>query len=278
MTDWTNWVKDEKTRAAMDYILNGGRMDEKDAANVLSRMWDESPQHIAKAVGQDFYDKYYPTNRGGPVWKDGKPIGVVDHYTTGVNARGVLRWFSSEPRGPDVGTSSAHVVIDREGVIMFVVNPLTHVAWHAPGANNNHIGIENVNAGLLRKAGDRYYRMRAIPYREDRIPMIQTIKEEYWEPYTCTQVVANILLKRLFFAAIPTIKREHLVDHEMVDPTRKRDCGPLWPLQEINDMAITDVRFRDMEWTKHDLLREPVLELFLDNVKGSLAGDAPLHV
>lgn len=275
MSIWTDWVKDVTIRDALDHVIDGGRMDEKDALDALSKMWDESPEHIAAATGKDFYENYYPTDRHGPEWKDGRPKGIVDHYTTGIDSKGVLRWFSSEPRGPDAGNSSAHVVIDRDGVITFVVNPLKNVAWHAPGANSTHIGIEIVNAGLLRKAGDRYYRMRAIPYLEDRIGSIREVNGEYWEPYTSAQTVANIALKRLFFAAIPTIKREYMVDHEMVNPQRKRDCGPLWPLQSLNDLVIHDVPFRDAYWAKSALLNTSMFEL---EVSRLLEGDAPLHV
>jgi N-acetyl-anhydromuramyl-L-alanine amidase AmpD len=58
-------------------------------------------------------------------------------------ARNVARWFA----GKDAPRASAHYCIDDREVIQCVKD--TDVAWHAPGANSNGIGLEH--AGYARQ-------------------------------------------------------------------------------------------------------------------------------
>jgi N-acetyl-anhydromuramyl-L-alanine amidase AmpD len=63
--------------------------------------------------------------------------------------------------------------------------------------------------------------------------------------------------------------RERFTDHNHLDPDRKRDCGPLWPLDNLNnlvflwqdgyrfswagkeDLALADVQTFTAEMYKH---------------------------
>lgn len=235
------WVNHPRLRAALSLLANGGRLDPDDAVEILSILRDESAFHIKRLIGKRYYKKFYPTNRYGKPWDLDCPKGIVDHYTAGVAARGTLRWFSAEPRGPGVSNSSAHIVIDHDGTIVIVVNPLTYVAWHAPGVNSTHIGIEHVNAGLLRKHEGKLYYQKRRTYPVERYSRIEEINGECWEPYTTAQIVSNVILKRLFLCIFSTMTRAGFVDHQQVDPNRKRDCGPLWPLDAINSLAFSGI-------------------------------------
>jgi N-acetyl-anhydromuramyl-L-alanine amidase AmpD len=273
--DWFSWIEDESLRGAADYTLNGGVFNQDDAIRALGELWAESSTQIKKRVGEDFYAQHFPTDRHGGQWKSGNPVGVVDHYTAGISARGTLKWFSKRPRGPGVGNSSAHAVISREGVIYLVVNPLEHVAWHARGANSTSVGIEHVNAGLLlRKTDGKFYYLDRYEYPASRVADLQEVNpNDFWEPYTAAQLVANLVFKRWLIWAVPEgqMQEDRFVDHQEVEPDRKIDCGPLWPLYKINELAFSDKPIRGMDWLEKDVLSKQDADQFKAEVAKHLA-------
>jgi N-acetyl-anhydromuramyl-L-alanine amidase AmpD len=273
--DWFSWIEDDSLRGGADYTLNGGAFDQDDARRALSKLWAESATQIQSQVGKDFYAEHYPTTRYGGQWKKGNPVGVVDHYTAGIDPRGTLLWFSSKPRGQGIGNSSAHAVISREGVIYLVVNPLERVAWHARGANRTSVGIEHVNAGLLlRKTDGKFYYLKTRAYPEDRVADIQEVNPgEHWEPYSVAQIVANIVFKRWLIWAAPEgqMKEDLFVDHQEVEPDRKIDCGLLWPLYEINELVFSEKPIRDMDWLEKTILTKDDVDQFKAEVVKYLA-------
>ena len=256
--DWFTWFENTKLRIAADMTVNGGRLSPGDALHVLSSLYIESERHIAKQVGESFFSRFFPSNRHGGKWDNKCPFGVVDHYTAGISTAGPLKWFSAMQRS---GTSSAHAVIGHDGIIYLVIHPLKHIAWHARGANNTHVGIEHVNAGLLRKNGNQFFYQGTRVYARELHHLPQKIGNKWWEPYRVAQIVSNIVLKRWLVTAIPWMQQEHFVDHQAVDPNRKTDCGPLWPLNEINQLVFSWKPIRDMEWLKKEFLeKESVVE------------------
>lgn len=255
MKDWFPWVQNKNLKAALDYTMNGGKMDPDQAEEKLDLLTIEGEYLTEKIVGTDFYKQYFPSDRHGSHWKTECPYGVVDHFTAGTQAAGTLKWFSSRARGVGASNSSAHAVIDRNGTIIIVIDPLMHVAWHAPGANSTHVGIEHVNAGLLRKDGEAYFWQNTRQYPKERIPELQEIDGKFWEPYYTQQIVSNVILKRWLIEARPEMmEREHFIDHQQVDPNRKIDCGPLWPLDGINDLVFSREPVREMKWLEKDYL------------------------
>jgi len=255
LKDWFSWIKNNKLRAAADYTLNGGVFEAEEAAKTVQLLCEESCEQIKNKVGDEFYSKYYPSKRCGGRWNSISPVGVVDHYTAGISERGTLRWFSNEPRGPKIKNSSAHAVINRDGVIYVVINPLEKIAYHATWANKDHVGIEHVNAGLLlRKTGEKFYYNSTRAYPEIRVPQIQETGDKLWEPYTSAQIVSNLVLKRWLLDALPTLEEGHFTEHADIDPDRKLDCGPLWPLFELNDLVFSRKCVRGMEWQKKKYL------------------------
>ena len=236
-----DWILTDKVRAAADLVFNGGELDAADARHVLELLQSESEQHIRNRVGNSFYDKYFPTNRHGGNWKDGAPIGWVDHYTAGIKCSRTLRWFSKRSRGPGVGNSCSHLLMDYDGTSIILVNPLTTITWHATWANRTYIGIEHVNAGRLDKDDNDdeflYMSKHLYPVKDDK--PVQEIDGKFWEPYTTAQIAANIVLKRLVLQVLPSLDKEKFVDHEIIDPNRKQDCGPLWPLKALNSLVFS---------------------------------------
>ncbi len=258
MKNWFPWAKNETLKAEMTYTMNGGKMGPDRAEEALSRLRNESELTTRSLIGSDFYKKYYPTSRHGGNWNTGKPYGVVDHYTAGIRARDTLKWFSNRPRGSGVDNSSAHVILNRDGAVIILIDPLTTVAWHARSANRSYVGIEHINAGLLRKDGDKFFYLSNRKYPQNRTQELQEVTSgKYWEPYKTCQIVSNIIFKRWLIDARPEVmEREHFVDHQQIDPQRKRDCGPLWPLDGINDLVFSGEPIRDMPWLKKDSMME----------------------
>lgn len=254
--DWFHWIQNPSLRAAADLVLNGGRLPQEDARRVINDLQEESVLQIKAKVGDSFYAEHYPTNRHGPAWKDGLPFGLVDHYTAGISGRATLKWFSSREREEGVSNSSAHYVLDRDGIVLQLINPLEKISWHARSFSYTHIGIEHVNAGVLRKVNGELRYLNIRKYPKDRVDQVQVIEGEHWEPYKVRQIVTNIVLKRWLLMAIPTLKHDGFIDHEMADPMRKRDCGPLWPLHDINALAFSDKPIRDMFWMDSDWLSQ----------------------
>lgn len=231
------WASSPYTREVLLKLLLGHRFNEKEADRAYGTLWSESAQRITQKVGPR-YARYFPSNRHGGSWL-GNPIGVVDHYTAGISAKSTLVWFSNRPRGPGVGQSSAHAVIDFDGTIYLVIS-LERIAWHARGANCSHVGIEHVNPGLLRKGTRRimFRGTRALPRHMEK--HVSESGGKLWYEYTTKQIASNIALKRLALCMYPdSMVRERFVDHQMVDPRRKQDCGPLWPLDKINDFVFS---------------------------------------
>ena len=271
MKDWFNWVKTSSLQAAADLTLNGGRFNLEDAICVVKELNEESVLHIKEYVGEEFYTQYFPSKRHGKNWSSPFPSGLVDHYTAGIKASHTLKWFSNKKRSIR-GNSSAHILIDRNGIILSVIDPLTKIAWHAGDDNTSNIGVEHVNAGLLTKNSDgKFYYQETRSYPESRIPRIQQIEDMYWEPYSTAQIISNIVLKRWLFEAIPTLKEDYFTDHQALDPDRKLDCGPLWPLYELNELVFSWKPVRGMDWAKKSFLSVGDIEEFKLEVRDYIA-------
>jgi len=77
---------------------------------------------------------------------------IVIHTMEAVEKRGtaraVARWFA----GPNAPRASAHYCVDATEIIQCVKD--VDVAWHAPGANRQGIGIEH--AGFARQSEEQW--------------------------------------------------------------------------------------------------------------------------
>lgn len=272
MRDLFPWIRNRNLRRLADSVVDGQPVNQTAARSGLDILKLESQATIRSLVTPEYYSRYYPTKRTGGAWGPGKPVGVVDHFTGAAAAGSSLRWFSSEPRKPETGNSSAHVVIDRNGTIMIVVDPLSRVAFHATIANQTHVGIEHVNCGELQQTPTGLLLfMGTYKYPAERISQVQVVGGSMWESYTALQLVSNIVLKRLLRYALPTLERSHFVQHKDIDPGRKVDCGPLWPAPEIDNLVFSDVAFRDMSWTQLETLTAQDTTKFKQDVRTLLS-------
>lgn len=81
---------------------------------------------------------------------------VVLHSTEGAEVGGAARAVASWFAGKQAPNASAHYVVDNDAIVQCVKE--NDVAWHAPGANHNGVGIEHVGYARQSAAewGDPY--------------------------------------------------------------------------------------------------------------------------
>jgi len=243
------FVRDSKLRNLLIQTAAGAMVNAEDANNALYALMAEGERVLKEWVGKRFYDNYFPTNRHGGHWKNGRPVGVVDHYTAGLEGARACRWFSSRARNPGEGSSSAHFVVEADGRCVVLVDPLTHIAYHATWANKDRVGIEHVNAGVLQEHEGAYFYQNVHPYPRERTAnkRVEISGGEPWEVFSTAQVVMNVVIKRLLIATLDTMDPTKFVDHQQIDPRRKRDCGPMWPLWEVNKWAFSNGSLLDLD-------------------------------
>lgn len=283
------WVVSKALKDGLLAVARGGQpLDKSVSTDLIKMLGEEAMLYLTHELGEVYTKKNFPTNRHGGPWAAGTPVGVVDHYTAAPNIGGTLRWFSKEVRPAGSGNSSSHYVVGTDGVAIQLVDPLTTVAWHATVANKDHIGIEHVNCGLLEPKDGGFLFMDKLRYQVDMArppeemfyvsPWVRPENRKtkpaeklgWWEPFSVAQVITNIVLKRLFLAAIPTIKTTGFVQHRDIDPTGKIDCGPLWPDKEINLLAQTDTNLIGMNWAQWRFLDKNGLLQMAKEVKNAL--------
>jgi N-acetyl-anhydromuramyl-L-alanine amidase AmpD len=75
-------------------------------------------------------------------------IHTMESPEKGTTAENVAAWFA----GPTAPNASAHYCVDQDSVVQCVKD--SDVAWHAPGANHNGIGIEH--AGYAKQTPEEW--------------------------------------------------------------------------------------------------------------------------
>lgn len=232
---------------------------------------------LTKHLGSKMAQTYYPTTRHAGPWAEGQPSGWVDHYTAAGSTRSAVLWFSSRPRPEGSKQSSAHLVVSPEGEVVTTVNPLANGAFHAGKANDWAIGVEHVNCGFLKRVSEQppkftYMDPIDLPYAiEDERPPVRLVVDgvvTYWEPYTTAQFITNIVVKRLFRAVLaPKLDDpSKFTEHSALSPAKK-DCGPLWPLEELNALAFhPEISLDRMAWVKTKYMNTEELKAFKEEV------------
>ena len=174
-----------------------------------------------------------------------KPRIVVIHFTAGSTARSSAEWF----RNPRNTSSSAHVVIERDGSVLQCVS-FEKVAWHAGksrwrdivGLNKSSIGIELANWGALRPAGDGWEtstgKRIAAPFmgvHRNGNPDGST-RAIGWEPYPEEQFEAA---RRLVEALMAAYGINEIVGHDDISPIRKSDPGPAFNMGRFRTCLLS---------------------------------------
>lgn len=161
---------------------------------------------------------------------------AVVHFTAGGTARSSAEWF----RHPQNGSSSAHVVIERDGTIIQCVS-FEKVAWHAGksswhglvGLNKHSIGIELANWGALRSASGGWVTSTGKAIAEPFMGIHRNGNPDGsrrpigWEPYPGEQFDAA---KNLVEALIAAYGIDEIVGHDDIAPVRKSDPGPAFDM------------------------------------------------
>jgi len=177
-----------------------------------------------------------------PCPKNTKPIKerafIILHYTATTQTIPTIRYL----RKSDSGVS-AHLIIGRDGSITQLV-PFNTQAWHAGISgykfkkqqynylNNYSIGIELVNAGLLKHICETFYTTFGTIIPKDEI--YRDIKDgrptKYWHQYTNEQIESLIEVCKCLKKHYPEIK--DILGHSDIT-SRKIDPGKALPWNKI---------------------------------------------
>jgi N-acetylmuramoyl-L-alanine amidase len=166
---------------------------------------------------------------------------IVIHYTAGTRSRSAENTFLDRS-----AKTSAHLIIDRDGAILQMV-AFNRRAWHAGVSrwrgldylNSFAIGIELVNAGRLKKVGERWLTWIGQEIPVDDV-MVATHKHETapagWQLYTEAQLMATIAVCQTLRQAYAGIL--DVIGHDDIAPTRKSDPGPAFPMDSVRSRAM----------------------------------------
>ncbi len=160
---------------------------------------------------------------------------LILHYTAGQTLDGAVSWFMNP-----AAEASAHFVVARDGSIVQMVS-LDRRAWHAGvsqwgdlrSLNAHSIGIEIVNAGKLRRTSRGWvtWAERVVP--DDEVTVAKHRLESVetgWHEYTTAQIDAVLELSVALHAAFAF---KDVLGHDDIAPDRKKDPGPLFPLDAL---------------------------------------------
>lgn len=201
-----------------------------------------------------------PTGPGAKVrkWKFGRPKGIIEHFTAGVSWKSSAAWLNN----PTNQHSSCHFLITDTlvteveairakypsihflPVTCLLLSDIKQGTWHAGWANSMCVGIENRNAGEIRKKGDKYYWWARnwtdeFPAVLGKTPVF--VNGKYWEPYTKGQIKANIHIGRALQAMTSAeggLSRNWIIPHSCVSG-QKADTGPAFPLFDVRDAVFS---------------------------------------
>ncbi len=176
---------------------------------------------------------------------------LVIHFTSGASARSSAEWF----RAPQNRSSSAHLVIDRDGSVVQCV-PFDTVAWHAGrsqwkglvGLNRHSLGIELANWGDLTRRGAAWVTSTGMPIPDPVMAAHRNGNPDGsrspigWEPYPEAQLRTATEIAR---ALAETYGIAEIVGHDDIAPTRKSDPGPAFPMERLRAAVIGSGRDED---------------------------------
>jgi N-acetylmuramoyl-L-alanine amidase len=177
---------------------------------------------------------------------------LILHYTAGRTAQAAADWLIK----PEV-KASAHLVVGHDGTTgptgdLIQLAPLEDRTWHAGGAssswrggpvNSRSIGIEIVNVGPLTRVGAGYTDWTGRAYRGQVYTDPATGKA--WEAYPEAQIARVLELVTFLVRLFPRLglvderpgELPRICGHQDVDPKRKIDPGPAFPMAQIVTLA-----------------------------------------
>lgn len=226
-------------------LAQGVSISKQDAQDALAALFIHSHARI-QAKFPEVAGNYPTQQYTNPRRRDlqDKPLFWIDHFTGGVRLASTLNWFSSMrlSDGSRPGAST-HFVIGYHDVPYYII-PIEFCAWHARSRNRDSIGVEMVNAGPVHtKNGVWHFHSGFLPRLVLAELTPRRINPPYkgsanYLPYTADQVTNNIILKRLVVAATGIqLVRDRFTGHSDWQ-IGKKDPGPLWPMENINDAVF----------------------------------------
>lgn len=211
-----------------------------------------------------------PTSPGNKVrrWKYGYPKGIIMHYTGGVGWKSTIQHLN----GAQNPKSSCHfLVLDRHineyqastryypilqtlPTSVFMLSDLDRSTFHATWANEMCVGIENRNAGLVRKSGSQWNwwpsNWTAVFPHEELGKLPVKIGDKWWEPYTKSQLVSNIVLGRMLhslYQGTGGLDPSWILPHSAIEE-RKYDTGRAYPFNTVRDAILNKHSINSMSW------------------------------
>ena len=206
---------------------------------------------------------FYPTKQYYPdILKDVSALWWVDHFTAGCNVKGTLTWFSSQKINKNGTTqypgASAHFVIGYAEMPFYII-PITCGGWHEPRRNRDSIAVEMVNVGAVQKKDDDYYYNNGtIKIPSDLVKALPPVSlnppfrgAQRMQPFTTSQILHNLTLKRLVIAALPGKMDIHRMSAHTDWREGKQDTGPLFPFRDVNLSAFEFLPIREYSFIQN---------------------------
>lgn len=204
-----------------------------------------------------------PSSPNAGAWRK-SPKGAILHYTASGDWKSPVRWFNAFPK------ASAHVVVAHhldpalaglaDDLPLVKALPVTTIqcvdprlaAWHATWVNGLCYGIENRNAGLVKRdnpsAPWRHWPKAPGSDEEWTAPApvtgqayVATSDTTGYEPYSKAQLVTDVLLLRYVAALFGEPLEPHWVLPHSAVQSNKFDTGPLFPIHEVRRLACIDI-------------------------------------
>ena len=159
-----------------------------------------------------------------------------------------------------------HFVSFFDGTPFYILK-IAHCCWGEPRRNADAIHIELVNP-LVCRLKDGVWHFWAGPISQKLLDggLVPVSLDKpfrgakYMMPYTWSQVITNIKLKRLCVMATGRMSPERMSQHTDWRES-KFDMGPLWPHKVINDAA-----FEMMPVEEYDFMKAFVVPSTMDDI------------
>lgn len=156
---------------------------------------------------------------------------IIVHTTAGWTKAGAIRTLKRKHL-------SYHYLIDYDGSVEQLIDPVKYVAFHAGRVNDYSIGVSLVNVAYeTNKVKEKPIENNTAPW-EKRIwyhPKNGRKTNKKWQPFTPEQISSwTVLMKRLVTNF--KIKKENIQMHAAVSEKVKMDPGPMLPWDETLDL------------------------------------------
>jgi N-acetyl-anhydromuramyl-L-alanine amidase AmpD len=202
-------------------------------------------------------------------WRDGRPQGVMFHYTAGVGWTESIRHLNG-PNPPNKAASAQFFVLDRQlsayvpfyakyselqilPTMVLMLAPLDKSTYHGNWANDRCVGIENRNAGLLRERKGLVYwwpNQYTTLFPADLGKTAVRLDGKLWEPYTRDQLISNIILGQALGCLYQGLDPSWIIPHSAVNRD-KLDAGRAFPMLFIRQAIMEQAPIAELPWLSH---------------------------